>query len=140
MYFFNVHVYVIIKNSYEERSSSEKKEIAVEKAAMKKTMKKVQKVSKKIWNSITSQAVGSFSKPPPLNPDEVDADDDDEDDDDDDDSGTPHLGDDSLFSYVILVEQLLSDQLYYCNNCTSGHFMFAVQFVSNDPCWVFKPF
>jgi len=56
---------------------------------MKKTMKKVQKVSKKIWNFISSQAAGSSSKPPPMDPNK------DDDDDDDDDSSTPHLGDDS---------------------------------------------
>jgi len=62
----------------------------VEKATMKKTILKVQKLSKKIWNFISSQATGSSSKPPPLDPNE-----DDDDEDDEDDSSTPHLGDDT---------------------------------------------
>ena len=64
----------------------------MEKAALKRTKKKVQKISKKIWNFLLSQAAGSSSKPPLLNPNEDDADDDAKDD-HDDDSGTPHLGD-----------------------------------------------
>jgi len=52
---------------------------------MKKTISNVQKVSKKIWNFISSRAAGSSNKPSPLNPNE----------DDDDDDGTPHLGDDT---------------------------------------------
>ena len=78
----------------------------MEKAALKRTRKKVQKISKQIWNFLTSQVAGSPNKPPPLNPNEDDADDDAEDD-DDDNSGTPHMRDDSQpwnFLHDIVVE------------------------------------
>jgi len=45
---------VQFNDEWKQKEAILKKKIAVEKAAMKKTMKKVQKVSKKIWNFITS--------------------------------------------------------------------------------------
>jgi len=45
---------VQFNDEWKQKEAVLKKKIDVEKAAMKKTMKKVQKVSKKIWNFITS--------------------------------------------------------------------------------------
>ena len=71
-------------NEWNQRKAFLKKEFTVEKTAMKRTISKVQKVSKKKWNFISSQAAASSSEPPPLDHNE-----------DDDNDGTPNLGDDT---------------------------------------------
>ena len=52
-----------LKDEWNQKEATLKKEFDVEKAAMKKKISKVQKISKKIWNFFSSQVAGSSTKP-----------------------------------------------------------------------------
>uniref|UniRef100_A0A7C9AMJ5 Uncharacterized protein n=1 Tax=Opuntia streptacantha TaxID=393608 RepID=A0A7C9AMJ5_OPUST len=71
-----------LKDEWNQKEATLKKEFDVEKTAMKKQISKVQKVSKKLWNFFSSQVAGSSTKPTP----QLDPPDDDDDDNDDDET------------------------------------------------------